>query len=69
VFLYAQRSPVRSLEARRHNHTPRTLKCERGEKRRVYERDREFHGTIFIRKKDLERMRGLSAPERGFVSR
>lgn len=50
VFFCTQRSPVRLLEARWHNHTPEYLKCERGEKRGVYERAKAIHRTIHVRK-------------------
>ena len=63
VFFDAQRSPVRLLEARWHNHTPEPLKCERGQKRGGYERDRANDRTIFIRK------RGFRANDRIFCIR
>lgn len=64
-FLVAtpQRSPVRLLEARWHNHTPDPLKCEVGQKRGVYERDRVFHRTFCIRE------RGFRANERAIFTR
>jgi hypothetical protein len=46
-----QRSPVRLLVSRWHNHTPEPLKCERGQKRGVYERDRANDRTIFTIKR------------------
>lgn len=48
---HPQRSPVRLLVSKWHNHTPEPLKCERGEKRGGYERDRADRGIIYTRKR------------------
>jgi hypothetical protein len=66
VFVFhrnPQRSPVRLLVSRWHNHTPEPLKCERGQKRGVYERDRASDRAIFTRK------RGFRANERVICTR
>ena len=57
VFFCTQRSPVRLLEARWHNHTPEYLKCEVGQKRGVYERA----STIY---KDNSRKKGFKPDEK-----